>query len=282
MEKTPTKKRTKKWIALALVCVIAIICIFFWYYQFKRPHDIATEQFNSAARTVTEQNKKLETAIQNAQSVLDSGELPYDSTTTDELTTAIADATAKKRKIPNIPDKTNDIIKATNTLLEPLDYSDIISDINAKQDALETSITQLKQVTNPSQDFIIQRLQGIDGITGCQAVTEEHDPNGNLNKQGGYTAAIYFSSSAIDQNSVYGNDIVEKGTQCGGCIEVYATSDDAENRNTYLSSFDGAGFLNSGSHVVVGTIVIRTSSDLTATQQTELTKTITDKLIQIQ
>lgn len=281
MEEANEKKKTKKWIIIALICVIAIGGICIWYFQVKRPHDIAAAEFNTAVKSVTKQNKELESVIANAQTILDSGEEPYDSATKDALTTAVTDATAEKRKIPDIPDKTEDIIEATNKLLEPLDYSDTISNITAKQEALETSITQLKQVTNPSQDFIIQRLQGIDGITGYQAVTEDHDPNGNLNKQGGYTAAIYFSSSAIDQNSVYGNDIVEKGTQCGGCIEVYASSDDAETRNTYLSSFDGAGFLNSGSHVVVGTIVIRTSSDLTATQQKELTQKITDKLIQI-
>lgn len=282
MEETTSKKERKKWIILALVCVIALIGICIWYFQFKRPHDIAVKDFNNAAAAVSEQNTELENAITNAQSILDSGEQPYDSATADALTTSIADATAEMRDIPDIPDKTEDIIKSTNKLLKPLDYSDTISDITDKQEALEISITQLKQVTNPSQDFIIQRLQGIDGITGYQAVTEDHDPNGNLNKQGGYTAAIYFSSAAIDQNAVYGSDIVEKGTEGGGCVEVYASTEDAENRNTYLSAFDGAGFLNSGSHTVVGTVVIRTSSNLTATQQTDLTQKITDKLIEIQ
>ncbi|WP_346662771.1 hypothetical protein [uncultured Merdimonas sp.] len=282
MEETTSKRKTKKWIILALVCVIALIGVCIWYFQFKRPHDIAVEDFNDAAAAVTEQNTELENTIADAQSILDSGEPPYDSATTDALTTAIADATAEMRDVPDIPDKTEDIINATNELLKPLDYSDTISDITAKQEALEISITQLKQVTNPSQDFIIQRLQDIDGVTGYQAVTEDHDPNGNLNKQGGYTAAVYFSSSAIDQNAVYGSDIVEKGTEGGGCVEVYASTEDAESRNTYLSAFDGAGFLDPGSHTVVGTVIIRTSSKLTATQQTDLTQKITDKLIEVQ
>ncbi|RGC24774.1 hypothetical protein DWX41_21200, partial [Hungatella hathewayi] len=56
----------------------------------------------------------------------------------------------------------------------------------------------------------------------------------------------------------------------------------AEKRNTYLSAFDGAGMLNPGSHTVLGTIVIRTSDKLTATQQNEFTQKISDKLLELQ
>ena len=162
-----------------------------------------------------------------------------------------------------------------------MDYSSHITNITEKKAALEDSIQQMKQITNPTGDFVIQRLQGIDGISACQAVTEDHDPNGNLNKQGGYTAAIYFSSPWINQDEVYGNDIVEKGTDGGGCVEVYASVEDAESRNTYLSAFDGTGFLNPGSHEVLGTTVIRTSATLTATQQNTLTQAISDKLLEL-
>ena len=77
----------------------------------------------------------------------------------------------------------------------------------------------MKQITNPNEDFVIQHLKGIPNISGYQAVTEDHDPNGNLNKQGGYTSTVYFSTPLIDQSSVYGNDIVDKGTESGGAIE---------------------------------------------------------------
>ncbi len=53
-------------------------------------------------------------------------------------------------------------------------------------------------------------------------------------------------------------------------------------RDSYLASFDGAGMLNSGSHKVLGTIVIRTSTKLTATQQNEFTNNITNKLLELQ
>ena len=50
----------------------------------------------------------------------------------------------------------------------------------------------MRQITAPTESFVIQRIADVEGISGVQAVTEDHDPNGNLNKAGGYTACIYF------------------------------------------------------------------------------------------
>ncbi len=111
-------------------------------------------------------------------------------------------------------------------------------------------------------------------------MTESNDPNGNLNKQGGYTASIYFTDNQVTE-AVEGADIVDKGTDAGGNIEVYKTSDEAKSRNAYLSAFDGQGILNPGSHYVYGTVVIRTSRHLTASQQTALTEKIYNKLIEL-
>ena len=174
-----------------------------------------------------------------------------------------------------------DLEKETTKLAsEPLDYSSVITDIQEKQKVFEDSVLVLKQITNPSEDFIIQRLKKISSITDIQAVTEDNDPNGHLNKQGGYTASIYFASSLVDQSDVYGTDTVDKGTDGGGCIEVYTTTSDAEKREVYLSSYDGT-ILDSGSHNVLGTILIRTSSKLTATQQKNLEKEIIEKFLEL-
>ena len=122
---------------------------------------------------------------------------------------------------------------------------------------------------NPTAEFVSERLSRISEIGEIQAATEDNDPNGGLNKAGSYTAAVYFESSNIDQAEFDEKDVVGKGTSCGGSIEVYSTVADAEQRNSYLGNFDGTIFA-SGSHRVVGTIVVRTSNDLTATQQKNL------------
>ena len=111
-------------------------------------------------------------------------------------------------------------------------------------------------------------------------MTEDNDPNGNLNKQGGYTATVYFSSSLINQASVFGRDIIDKGTEGGGAVEVYRNVKDAKARNTYLASFDG-GPISSGSHKVVGTVVIRTSDQLTASQQADVENAVRKALIEL-
>lgn len=274
----------KKKTLLGLIAAIAIIVIgtCVWYFQVKKPHDLAETKFNAAVKEVEAKNTELTSAMNDAQKILDKKEAVYDNTTKEAFITALSDAKAAQRKIPDLPKKTADINAETKKLSEPLDYSSVINAISEKQTAYQNSVLQMKQITNPNEDFVIQRLKGIPNISGYQAVTEDHDPNGNLNKQGGYTSTVYFSTPLIDQSSVYGNDIVDKGTECGGAIEVYASEEDAEKRDSYLASFDGAGMLNSGSHKVLGTIVIRTSTKLTATQQNEFTNNITNKLLELQ
>lgn len=274
------KKKTLLGLIAAIAIIVIGICV--WYFQVKKPHDLAETKFNAAVKEVEVKNTELTSAMNDAQKILDKKEAVYDNTTKEAFITALSDAKAAQRKIPDLPKKTADINAETKKLSEPLDYSSVINAISEKQTAYQNSVLQMKQITNPNEDFVIQRLKGIPNISGYQAVTEDHDPNGNLNKQGGYTSTVYFSTPLIDQSSVYGNDIVDKGTECGGAIEVYASEEDAEKRDSYLASFDGAGMLNSGSHKVLGTIVIRTSTKLTATQQNEFTNNITNKLLELQ
>ena len=274
------KKKTLLGLIAAIAIIVIGICV--WYFQVKKPHDLAETKFNAAVKEVEAKNTELTSAMNDAQKILDKKEAVYDNTTKEAFITALSDAKAAHRKIPDLPKKTADINAETKKLSEPLDYSSVINAISEKQTAYQNSVLQMKQITNPNEDFVIQRLKGIPNISGYQAVTEDHDPNGNLNKQGGYTSTVYFSTPLIDQSSVYGNDIVDKGTECGGAIEVSASEEDAEKRDSYLASFDGAGMLNSGSHKVLGTIVIRTSTKLTATQQNEFTNNITNKLLELQ
>jgi hypothetical protein len=92
-----------------------------------------------------------------------------------------------------------------------------------------------------------------------QLTAQGNDVNGQLGKQGGYSGAIFFSYDSV--TDVEGTDSIDKGTDGGGCIEIYPNVSDAKKRNEYLATFDGTPF-SSGSHKVVGTLVIRTSSYL--------------------
>ena len=131
-------------------------------------------------------------------------------------------------------------------------------------------------MTAPSQDFVVSRLGKVPGVSDMEPVTEANDPNRRLNKTGGYTAAVYFHFGGVDGIEEVNSALpsIEIGTDGGGCIEVYRTVEDANKRNDYLASFDGQGVLDTGSHKVLGTVIIRTSHFLTASQQNALTDEI--------
>ena len=125
-----------------------------------------------------------------------------------------------------------------------------------------------------SDEFVIQQLQKIDTIVDIGAVTEEHDPNGQMNKAGGYIGCIYFRDARIDDSQIFTEgDVIDIGTEGGGAVEIFRTVEDANRRDQYLGVFDGT-VLSTGSHQVMWTSVIRTSDHFTATQQRKLTEDI--------
>ena len=233
----------KKIITTAVVLALATGGAGYYFLSYA-PHQTAISHFEKSVDTLNENNKAIEKQIADTEKIIKEKAEPLEAKTLEDLKTAVKEAKNSIRKAPKME-----------------------------------SDTQLAQITNPKYTFIEERLKEVDTIQEVQHATEEHDPNGLLNKQGGYTASIYFSDSQVTE-PVYGTDIVDKGTEAGGCIEVYKTKDEAEKRNTYISAFDG-GQLNPGSHYVYGTIVIRTSMHLTASQQKALTEKIYNKLIEL-
>lgn len=149
-----------------------------------------------------------------------------------------------------------------------------VEQIAAEMNELLYALVLAQQITNPDEEWVIERLKSTDGIVDIQAVTEDHDPNHLLNVDGGYTSCIYFSVKGVQQDLVKGTGIIDKGTDAGGAIEVYKTVADAQNRCEYLGQFDDT-LLYSGSYAILGTTVIRTSYLLTNEQQVELTGKIT-------
>lgn len=274
-----------KWKIVTIMSVVIVLVLIFvggyyWYSQVKIPHDNAVAEFRKAKKIVEAENKTLDKVLSDSQKILDDNIVAYDESVYMKLQTAISSCKESKREILSLPKKTADIIIASNKLKEPLDYSNEIKLLETQQLNVKNSVKQYQQISNPTGDFVVLRLNEIESIENIQVVTEENDPNGNLNKQGGYTSAVYFSSINVDQAEVFGDSLIDKGTDAGGCIEVYSTLEDAEKRNSYLSAFDG-GVLSSGSHSVVGTVVVRTSSKLTASNQTKLDEEIVEKLIEL-
>lgn len=240
----------------------------------------AIDGYEAAKASAEEKNVVLDTEISSAESVIAEGKKPLDDTLIPALETAISETKAVKVSIPEMPGTAEEINKVTDEL-NNINYDEIIEKLHAHQDDLEKSIKQYSLVNAPSEAYIIQCLSKVPNVVDISAVTEDNDPNGKLNKAGGYTAQVYFTSDLVNQGSVIGSTVIEKGTDGGGSIEVYANVEDAEKRNDYLATFDGSLFA-SGSHTVIGTVLVRTSDELTASQQKEMEANIIAELINIE
>ena len=183
-------------------------------------------------------------------------------------------------KIDNLSIASEEREEIINVIRSGNNKEKIVSDtetIIQMSEQLKQVIEVVNQITAPEEGWVNERLLAIEEIIDTQSVTEQQNPDGLLNKEGGYSACIYFTTGATEPEKVPGNSIVEKGTDAGGAVEIYDNLAEAEARVEYLSGFDGTA-LYSGSYAIVGTMVIRTSYKLTNEQQLEMTNLITTEL----
>ena len=280
------KKKTKL-IIVAVVVVIAVIAGSLGaYFGYFKPHKEAVEAYNVVVSNIQEKNDQLDGEIKKLQELVDNEDKPLDETTIDAAKEALKNVGASKIVIGEMPKATKDILSRTKELSTPVDYSDELTALSTAYTNLENSKKQYKQVVNPSEEFVMQRILTVDDVADARAVTEDQDPNGNLHKAGGYTSTIYFESKTVNQSDIYvsgeyADVLIDKGTDAGGAIEVYENVEDAEKRRDYLATYDGTIYA-SGTHTVIGTVLVRTSNELTATQQKELEQKVIDALTRLE
>lgn len=280
------KKKTKL-IIVSVVVVIAVIAGSLGaYFGYFKPHKEAVEAYNVVVSDIQEKTDQLDGEIKKLQELVDNEDKPLDETTIDAAKEALKNAGASKIVIGEMPKATKDILSRTKELSTPVDYSDELTALSTAYTNLENSKKQYKQVVNPSEEFVMQRILTVDDVADARAVTEDQDPNGNLHKAGGYTSTIYFESKTVNQSDVYvsgkyADVLIDKGTDAGGAIEVYENVEDAEKRRDYLATYDGTIYAN-GTHTVIGTVLVRTSNELTATQQKELEQKVIDALTRLE
>ena len=280
------KKKTKLIIVAVVVVIAVIVGGLGAYFGYFKPHKEAVEAYNVVVSDIQEKNDQLDGEIKKLQELVDNEDKPLDETIIDTAKEALKNAGASKIVIGEMPKATKDILSRTKELSTPVDYSDELTSLSTAYTNLENSKKQYKQVVNPSEEFVMQRILTVDDVADARAVTEDQDPNGNLHKAGGYTSTIYFESKTVNQSDVYvsgeyADVLIDKGTDAGGAIEVYENVEDAEKRRDYLATYDGTIFAN-GTHTVIGTVLVRTSNELTATQQKELEQKVIDALTRLE
>lgn len=274
----------KKRMAIVLAVSLAFLVGAFWFIEYQVPRNEAVEQYRNAAAGLEARNAELEAEIKELRSVLKSKDKPLDPEVVENVNGVIGVAQAAKDNVPEMPSNTEDILECAAAIEKMGTYEDEIDELDAAQKSYKDSVKQLKQVTNPSEQFVVERLTGLPNIAGIEAVAEGNDPNNKLGKQGGYTASVVFRSDLVPESELYltgeYTPIVDAGCDGGGTVEVFATVEDAEKRNTYLAGFDGS-FLSPGSHVVCGTCVVRISYHLSASQQQAMQQAIVDSLTRL-
>lgn len=256
------------------------------YFGYFKPHKEAVDAYNVVVSDIQDKNDQLDGEIKKLQELVDNKDQPIDETTIDTAKEALKNAGASEIVIGEMPKSTKDILSKTKELSAPVDYSDELTALSTAYTNLENSKKQYKQVVNPSEEFVLQRILTVDDVVDARAVTEDQDPNGNLHKAGGYTSTVYFESKNVNQSEIYvsgeySDVLIDKGTDAGGAIEVYENVEDAEKRKDYLATYDGTIYAN-GTHTVIGTVLVRTSNELTATQQKELEQKVIDALTRLE
>lgn len=271
-------KRSLRFVSVIVIILSAVLLLSGCSEERKQ----AVASYDRECTRINAERDDLEKVIAESQKLIDSHEEPYDKTTVTTLETAVADSRAAIVEIPKKRGNAKEINELVNEKLKKISYVETKEMLDTAKTNLENSIRIMKQLTNPSEAFIIERIRDIDTITGYAGVTEDNDPNGNLNKPGGYTSTVYFASSQIkaEDRGWLDGTIIDNGTDGGGSIEVYVTREDAEKRCEYLAQFDGSR-LASGSHRVVGTVLVRTSDCLTASQQKKLEAEIVANLTEL-
>lgn len=266
---------------------LCILCLSLCGCESQEMKD-AKELYDKEVERIKSEEEKLDKTIEDAQNYISKGYTPLDENKINTLEEAIKEAKESKKEIPNCPNEVDKINETVKNNLSLIEYKTITENIQTKEKELKDSVKQFKQLSNPTSDFVLDRLKDVTLITGMSAITEQTDPYGDLNKEKSYSGMVYFTSSLVDQNQVYideydsyGDIYVDKGTDGGGCVEIFTTVEDAKRRDEYLGSFDGT-ILSGGKYVVVGTLVVRTSNLLTATQQSELETAVIDTLSKLE
>lgn len=245
----------------------------------QEAYNAAVTGYNLAIQDLESRTRLLDELIAEAEALIASGEPALDASLVGILEAATLEAKTARTEAPEMPEETQAICNLTAEI-ESVDYTDASAKLTEALQNTKTSMAQYALVNVPAEEYILQCLAEVSGITGIGVVTEMNDPNGKLNKEGGYVACVFFSHELINPNPMTESAVLNKATTGGGCIEVYPTAEDAEKRNVYLSGFDGT-FLDSGSHCVIGTVLVRTSCKLTPEQQQALESSIIEVLTRI-
>ena len=155
----------------------------------------------------------------------------------------------------------NDVIESS--VLEQ--DSDILEGTSEKIQITDTETED--GIINLSENEVIERIKSIPTVLDVEAV----DPNNDSIVTDSFDDCLflaYFASNLVSQEDYDGDSTAEKGTACGGSVEIFETAEAAIKRDEYLNG-SLISMLSPGSHAVKGNIVVRITKDMPEKQQSE-------------
>ena len=278
------------------------------YNAAAEAYNAAVGAFNENAAAVAAVNAAYDEALDAVRERIDSEPIPYDPETLSAVEAALASAREARTEDPEPIGETAEMLSAADSLseqdarslaekaaadaralreralpetAEAPDYSAQLAAVDAALEPYEASLEIIRPVIAPTDEYVMERLMQVSTIAAVNAVTEGHDPNGNLDADGGYIGCVFFRDSRI---SVWSfrlnpgadrNDPVDVGTQGGGSVEIYRTQQEAENRAAFFK-FNARSI---GAYGVVGSVVVRVSDELSRSKQQELLEAILEVLL---
>lgn len=109
----------------------------------------------------------------------------------------------------------------------------------------------------------------------AEGIPAEDAPAEDAAGTGAPTARVYFASTLVSEACIYlsDDDLMASDGACGGCVEFYATADEARLRDEELAAQSGVG-----AHTAAGTLVVRLSDALSAQERQALMAEVLDAL----
>ena len=149
--------------------------------------------------------------------------------------------------------------------------------INSEIDRIDENIVIANKIINPSIEYVVNSLRRVTNISDVEVVSDEDKKSDLFYYDGMFKDCAYFTSKLV-KDDIEGQTPVEKGTDAGGCVEIYETVEKAHERYDYLMGFDNTIYY-SGQFIIVGTMIVRTSYLLSDEENSEFVNEIVNALI---
>lgn len=239
----------------SILLIIAFILISSYtaiFYKFSNNYSLVANKYNLELLEYKEVIKRVDVSyIPRFQNVLDTLVIP-------------------NNRIVSI---CKEILNGNN----PIKIRNDINLINNEIEKINENIAIINKITNPKVEDVVKSLRKVKNISNIEVVSDEDKKSDLFFYNGMFNDCAYFTSNLVN-DVIQGQTTIEKGTDAGGCVEIYDTVEKAHERFDYLMGFDNTIYY-SGQFIPVGTMIVRTSYLLSDEENDKLVNEIINALI---